>query len=310
MTALASSPTTDLGGGVSCAGLVHIYPGEDEPIVALRNVALEVQPGEMVALLGPSGSGKSTLLAVLSGLLRPTAGRVLVAGHDMARVDERGLSRLRSTELSVLLQDPLQNLIPYATALENLAFGQRGARRRRWPLRWTPEELVDMFGLGTVARRPVYQLSGGEQQRVAMTTAMATCPRVLVADEPTTGLDAAGRDAVIDGLRLAHELSGASIIVATHDASTAAALPRTLTISQGAIAAEGRGGQRFAVLGRDGALQLPPDVAALYPSGGLFRVLAKGAGIELQPDVGSADLGPDPGVSSETTSRETPPHQR
>jgi ABC-type lipoprotein export system ATPase subunit len=281
MTALADpQPSAD----VICAGLVHIYPGEEAPIVALRNVELEVGAGEMIALLGPSGSGKSTLLAVLSGLLRPTAGKVLVAGHDMARLHERGLARLRSTELALLLQDPLQNLIPYATALENVAFAQRGARRRNWPLRWAPQELLETFGMAPLADRPVYTLSGGEQQKAAMASAMATSPRVVVADEPTTNLDAAGRDTVIEGLCRAHELSGATIIVATHDATTAAALPRTLTISHGAIASEGRGGQRFAVLGRDGSVQLPPEIAARYPAGSLFRVVRTDAAVELRPE--------------------------
>lgn len=289
MTALAEAPSGAPGAGVVCAGVVHIYPGEDGPIVALRNLELQVRAGEMLALLGPSGSGKSTLLALLSGLLRPTAGKVLVAGHDMVRLDEGGLGRLRSTDLALLLQDPLQNLIPYATALENLAFAQRGARRRRWPLRWSPEELIDTFGLGSVAERPIYRLSGGEQQKVALASAVATSPRVLVADEPTTNLDAAARDAVIDALRRAHELSGATIIVATHDATTAAAFPRTVTISHGVVGSEGRGGQRFAVVGRDGALQLPPEVAARYPAGSLFQVVVTETGVELRPEPRSPD---------------------
>jgi putative ABC transport system ATP-binding protein len=294
MTALAESPVT--GADVVCAGLLHIYPGEDGPIVALRNLDLEVQAGEMLALLGPSGSGKSTLLAVLSGLLRPTAGTVLVAGHDMARLDEGGISRLRATDLALLLQDPLENLIPYATALENLAFVQRGARRRHWPLRWTPQELVDTFGLGPIASRPVYQLSGGEQQKIAMASALATSPRVLVADEPTTGLDAVGRAAVLEGLQRAHELSGATIIVATHDAITAATFPRTLTISHGLVGSEGRGGRRFAVVGRDGAIQLPPEVAALYPAGSLFQVVVTDIGVELRPEAeAEPERGSEPG---------------
>lgn len=272
-----------------CAGLVHIYPGEEGPIVALRNLELEVDAGEMVALLGPSGSGKSTLLAVLSGLLRPTAGKVLVAGHDMARLDERAMSRMRATELALLLQDPLENLVPYATALENVAFAQRGARRRHWPLRWEPQELVDTFGLGSIAARPVHRLSGGEQQKVALATAMATSPRVLVADEPTTNLDAVSRTAVIAGLRRAHEVSGATIIVATHDAPTAAAFPRSVTISHGVIGAEGRGGRRFAVVGRDGAVQLPPEVAAQYPAGSLFRVVLTDSAVELRPQADTED---------------------
>ncbi len=201
---------TGAGVDVVCAGVVHVYPGEDAPIVALRNVDLHVRAGEMLAVIGPSGSGKSTLLALLGGLLQPTAGAILIGDHDMAQLDGPGLGRLRATELALLLQDPMQNLLPYATALENLAFAQRGARRRGWPLRWSPEELIETFGLGPVARRPVHQVSGGEQQRVAIASAMATSPRVLLADEPTARLDAAGRDAVIDNLRRAHELSGAT----------------------------------------------------------------------------------------------------
>src|ERR1700722_1634965 len=131
---------------VVCAGVVQLYPGEEGPIVALRNVELEVRAGEMLAIVGPSGSGKTTLLSLLSGMLRPTAGKVLVAGHDMARLGERGISRLRSTELGLLLQEPLHNLIPYATALDNLAFAQRGARRRGWAMRRGPAEVVGAVG--------------------------------------------------------------------------------------------------------------------------------------------------------------------
>ncbi len=285
MTPLADSS----GAGVICAGLVHIYPAEEGPIVALRNVELEVREGEMLAFLGPSGSGKSTLLSILSGLLRPTAGKVLVGGQDMARLDERGLSRLRATELALLLQDPLQNLLPYATPRDNLGFAQRGSRRRRWPLRWSPKELLQGFGLESVADRPVQQLSGGEQQKVAMATAVATSPRVLVADEPTTNLDPAGRESVIEALRRAHELSGATVIVATHDSVTAKAFPRTVTISHGVVGSEGRGGRQFAVVGRDGSVQLPPDVTAVYPAGTLFQVAVTGDGVELRPEAETDD---------------------
>jgi putative ABC transport system ATP-binding protein len=284
MTALAEPPPAAAGGEVICAGVVHVYPGEEGPIAALHNVDLEVRRGEMLAVLGPSGSGKTTLLSLLSGLMRPTAGKVLVAGHDMARLDEGELSRLRATELALLLQDPLQNLLPYATTLENLAFAQRGARRRRWSLRWTPETLVDTFGLGPVARRPVYQLSAGEQQRVAMASAVSTSPLVLLADEPTCQLDPAGRDSVIESLRQAHAVSGATVIVVTHDDALAEALPRTLTISHGVIGSEGRGGRRFAIVAGDGTVQLPPEVAARYPAGTLFRVaVADDDVVELRP---------------------------
>jgi len=269
---------------VICAGVVQLYPGEEGPIVALRNVELEVRTGEMLAIVGPSGSGKTTLLSLLSGMLRPTAGKVLVAGHDMAHLSERGVSRLRSTELGLLLQEPLHNLIPYATALDNLAFAQRGARRRGWPLRWDPADLVETFGLQRVADRPVYQLSSGEQQRVAIASALAPSPRVLLADEPTCQLDARGRESVIESLSIAHELSGATIIVVTHDSAVAEALPRALAISHGVIASEGRGGRRFAVVNRDGTVQLPAEVAARYPAGTLFHVSVDDNVVQLQPE--------------------------
>lgn len=269
---------------VVCSGVVQLYPGEEGPIVALRNVELEVRTGEMLAIVGPSGSGKTTLLSLLSGMLRPTAGKVLVAGHDMARLGERGVSRLRCTELALLLQDPLHNLIPYATALDNLAFATRGARRRGWPLRWESTELIETFGLERFASRPVHQLSGGEQQRVAIASALAPSPRVLLADEPTCQLDPRGRDSVIETLKIAHELSGATIIVVTHDSMVAEALPRALAISHGVIASEGRGGRRFAVVNRDGTVQLPAEIAAHYPAGTLFHVSVADNVVQLRPE--------------------------
>jgi putative ABC transport system ATP-binding protein len=270
------------GAEVVCAGVVHVYSGEDAPIVALRNVDLSVRSGEMLAVIGPSGSGKSTLLALLAGVMQPTAGTILVGDHNMAQLDGRGLARLRATELALLLQDPLQNLLPYATTLENLAFAQRGARRRRWSLRWNPEQLVEAFGLSPVAGRPVHQISGGEQQRVAIASAMATSPRVLLADEPTARLDPAGRDAVIDNLRRAHELSGATVIIVTHDTTLANALPRTLGIAHGVVGSEQRAGRRFAVAGRDGSVQLPSEIAGRFPPGTVFTVTVQDDIVQLR----------------------------
>jgi putative ABC transport system ATP-binding protein len=299
MTSRSESGATDVetaAGGVEvvCAGVVQIYRTEDAPIVALRNVELHVRAGEMLAVIGPSGSGKSTLLALLGGLLTPTAGRILIGDHDLARMDGSGMNRLRATELALLLQDPMQNLIPYATTLENLKFAQRGARRRGWPLRWSPDELIDAFGLQEIARRPVYRCSGGEQQRAALASAMATSPRVLLADEPTARLDPAGRDAVIDNLRRAHELSGATVIIVTHDTTLAEALPRTLGISHGVVGTERRAGRRYAVAGRDGSVQLPPEIAAGFPAGTVFAVTVQDGIVSLTPGT-AFDEGEDAG---------------
>jgi ABC-type lipoprotein export system ATPase subunit len=269
---------------ILCVGVVHLYSGQGAPVVALRNVDLEVEGGEMLGIVGPSGSGKSTLLSLLGGLLRPTAGKVLVAGHDMGRVDHRTLDRLRATELSILLQDPLRNLVPYATGAENIAFAQHGARRRHWKIRWSTDEVIGELALEQLAHTPVYRLSAGEQQKVAMAAAIATSPSVLLADEPTNQLDRTSRDAVIATLRNIHQLSGATIVVVTHDLEVAQTLPRSLSISEGAINAEARQGRSFSVVAGNGLLHLPAEVLALYPPGTLFRVLVRDEVVELHAE--------------------------
>ena len=270
------------GAEVVCAGLVHVYTSEQGPVVALRNADLVVEAGEMLAIVGPSGSGKTTLTMLLAGLLQPTAGSVLIGGQDITQLDATSLSRLRATELSLLLQDPLRNLLPYATVSQNVSFAARGARRRGWPLRWSTEELVQRMGLGELADRPVYRLSAGQQNRAAIASALATSPRVLLADEPTGQLDPHSRDTVIAALRDARELSGATVIVVTHELAVSEALPRSLAIENGAIGAEGRGAERFAVVGGSGTIQLPPEALARYPSGTLLTVDLDAGGIVLR----------------------------
>ena len=215
-------------------------------------------------------------------LLQPTAGSVLIGGQDITQLDAASLSRLRATELSLLLQDPLRNLLPYATISQNISFAARGARRRGWALRWSTEELVERMGLAGLANRPVYRLSAGQQNRVAIAGALATSPRVLLADEPTGQLDPHSRDTVIAALRDARELSGATVIVVTHDRSVSEALPRSLAIENGAIGAEGRGAECFAVVGGSGTIELPPEVLARYPSGTLLTVDLDADGVVLR----------------------------
>lgn len=267
---------------IHCAGIMHLYPGEDAPVVALRNIDLDVGAGELIAILGPSGSGKSTLLLLLSGLLRPTVGSVRVAGHDLGRLDSAGLNRLRATELALLLQEPLDNLLPYATATQNVRFGQRGARRHRWPLRWDAQEILAAMDLAELADRSITSLSGGQQQRVALATVLASSPAVLLADEPTAHLDPTGRDAVITALKQANQLSGATTVVVTHDPVVAAAMPRTITLRHGQIGSEGRRGRQYAVVGPDGTVQLPESWLAEHPPGTLLSVHQTPAGIELR----------------------------
>ena len=130
------------GIAVSCHGLVHIYRLEGNDVVALSGVDLDVAAGEVVGLLGPSGSGKSTLLNLFAGLLRPSAGRLRVGGHEIARMDEKGLARMRAVDVGVVLQGAMRNLLPYASPIDNVRFAQRGAAKVSDTILPAPEEVL------------------------------------------------------------------------------------------------------------------------------------------------------------------------
>ncbi|HSK56009.1 MAG TPA: ABC transporter ATP-binding protein [Jiangellales bacterium] len=267
---------------VHCSGLVHLYRGSDgSDVVALRGVDLDVAAGERMALLGPSGSGKSTLLELLAGLQRASAGRLHVGGHDLRAMTPAELTRFRAGRVGTVLQGAARNLFPYATAEQNVAFAQRslGRRARRRLLR--PAELLEALGLGSVARRRVGLLSGGEQQRVAVAVGLANGPGLLLADEPTSQLDAAHRRHVLDLLTRAGDELGTTVVVVTHDADVGQALGRTVSMRDGRVGAEGRHGVEYAVVGRDGSVLIPDPLLTDWPPGTLVRVEEDGDGLRL-----------------------------
>jgi len=264
---------------VRCEGVVHIYPASGEgldDVVALRGVDLDVDPGEFVALLGPSGSGKSTVLGLLAGMLRPSAGRVLIGPHDIGRMAPRSLARLRGSVVALVLQNPSRNLLPYATVRQNVAFAAGSSA--------TPStELLERLGLAALADRVTGRLSGGEQQCVAIAAALACGAQLMLADEPTSQLDPAGRQRVMDLLTQVHAEFAPTIVLVTHDAAVAARSPRTVTIRDGRVGSEGIHGREYAVVGRDGSLQLPPELLEEFPPGTLFKVQRDGREITLAP---------------------------
>lgn len=265
------------GLAVSAHGLVHIYRLEGNDVVALTSVDLEVAPGQLVGLLGPSGSGKSTLITLLAGLQRPSAGRLRVGEHDLATLDETELDWLRAVEVGTVLQGAGRNLLRFASPSQNVAFAQASARSRGMNELPEPDEVLDLLGLADAADAQLTELTPGQLQRLAVAVGMAALPGLLLADEPTSQLDHQYRDEVLDAIAAVNRSVGTTVITVTHDPEVAARMPRTITIRDGRIGAEGRGGEDFAVVGRDGSLQLPPDVREQIPAGTLLRV-------QLNPD--------------------------
>jgi ABC-type lipoprotein export system ATPase subunit len=261
--------------------VVHLYPNHGENIVALRGVDLDVDPGEMVALLGPSGMGKSTVMRLLAGLIRPSAGLVRVGDHDLGQLSDARRRALRATEIGHVVQGARHNLLPFATVVENVWFAQQGARgrgRRSSP----PERVVEMMGLGDVADRRVADLPRSLQQEAALAAGMATGPRLLLADEPTSQLGLEASAQVIDLLERVNTELGTTVVLVTHDPLVAARFPRTVTIRDGRVGAEGRLGEEFAVVDSAGSVQLPPAVVELFPPDTMLRVVRTEHGFELR----------------------------
>jgi ABC-type lipoprotein export system ATPase subunit len=267
---------------VHLSGVVHIYPSSEGDVVALRGVDLDIRAGESVALLGPSGAGKSTVLGLLAGEFQPSAGTIRIGDVDVGRVDPDELAALRARDVSLVVQGAGANLLPYATASQNVWFGQHGARSRGHKLDQTSGEVLDLFGLASLTDVPAAEMSAGEQQRLALAAGVAMFPRLLLLDEPTSQLRDRERDEVIDAIVEVHRRLGITVVVVTHDGDVASRLERTVTIRDGRVGAEGRAGQEYAVVGRDGSLHLPPEVLDLLPPDSLVRVTKLQDSVELR----------------------------
>jgi ABC-type lipoprotein export system ATPase subunit len=256
------------GAAIVCDNLVRIFKVADLEVVALQGLDLLVDPGELVAIVGASGSGKSTLLSILGGLDVPSAGRAIVANHDLGQLTRSERTRYRREIVGIVWQQTAQNLLPYLTAAENVELpmvleGRRDRRERA-------AELLDLVGLGDRGDHRPERLSGGEQQRVAIAVALANRPAVVLADEPTGELDTATSAEIFALLRRVNTELGTTIVVVTHDAAISEQVGRTVRIRDGRTSTEtvrrtevtDEGHHRaiaeeFAVLDRAGRLQLP-----------------------------------------------------
>lgn len=221
---------------VRCDGLRHVYQIDGEHLVALDAIDLTVMPSTSNAIIGPSGSGKSTLVNLLAGLQRPTAGRVYVGDDELSTMSQTALLRFRARRVGVTVQNPSRNLLPFADPLDNIRFAQRGPRS--FPGHTDlpdPARLLRDLGLAELTGVPVDRLSGGERQRVALAVGMANHPGLLIADEPTSQLDSANRDRVVELLRHISTHFATTVVAVTHDPQVAAGLDRTIRLHEGRL---------------------------------------------------------------------------
>ena len=279
---------------IVCQDLFKIFKPADLEVVALRGLDLKIQKGELVAIVGSSGSGKTTLLNILAGLERPSAGQVYVGNRDMLNISEKELVSYRRTDVGFVWQTTSRNLVPYLSVLENIelpmAISGVNSRKRKERGR----ELLQVLGMEDKQNRNPGQLSGGEQQRVAIAVALANQPPLLLADEPTGELDSQMADQIFHLFQDLNNVFGTTIVIVTHYPGIARFVNRVVIIRDGRISAEtrlqasfqrsGTAIQRnYIVVDQVGRLQIPQEYLDELRMEGLATAQIEEGQIRIRP---------------------------
>ena len=222
---------------ISLAGVSKRYNGKRQ-VVALEDIDLLIERGEMVSLVGPSGSGKSTLLNLIGGLDRPSAGEIRIDGRSVGRLSDDDLTRLRREKIGFIFQ--FFNLLPSLSCVENVALPLHLQGLPRRDIEKRARELLELVQLGSRLDHLPDELSGGERQRVAIARALAFHPPILLADEPTGNLDTHTGAEILHLIRDLHQRLGATVLIVTHDPGVAENCPRTITLRDARIAGDVR----------------------------------------------------------------------
>ncbi|MEA4890910.1 MAG: ABC transporter ATP-binding protein [Clostridiaceae bacterium] len=323
---------------IECENLVKIYKTRDFEVLALQGLDLTVENGELMAIIGNSGSGKSTLLNMLGGLDRPSAGKLMVDGQDLLKLSDSQLVTYKRRTVGFVWQNNARNLIPYLTAVQNVEVPMifnSGRKRRDRAL-----ELLDMVGLSHRSKSRLQELSGGEQQRVAIAIALANNPQLLLADEPTGSVDRKTADMIYELFRALNRKLNLTIVIVTHDRQLSRQVERVVAIRDGRTSSEfllkhsyleelaklqalglseqdsaDKSHEELAVLDRSGRLQLPREyLTALGIQGrGMLKaemengriILSKPSENDAQADA-SGDAEPAKAENADRESTSTP----
>ena len=221
---------------IQCENLVKIYKTKDIEVLALQGLELTVDKGELMAIIGNSGSGKSTFLNMIGGLDRPSAGRLVVDGKDLFKLNEQQLVEYKRNTVGFVWQNNARNLLPWLSAWQNVEMPMlfdKGAKKHQRAM-----ELLDLVGLSHRSKSRLNQLSGGEQQRVAIAIALANRPKILLADEPTGSVDVKTSNYILDVFRTLNRELGLTVVIVTHDRMLARKVNRVVSIRDGKTSSE------------------------------------------------------------------------
>ncbi|WP_433946170.1 ABC transporter ATP-binding protein [Paenibacillus sp. SN-8-1] len=288
---------------IHCEGLVKIFKTKDIEVVALQGLNLTVEDGEMMAIIGNSGSGKSTLLNILGGLDHPSAGQVIVGEWNLLKVNESELVQYKRNTVGFIWQNNARNLLPYLTALENVEMPMMLSGKVDGAY---AKQLLEWVGLKDRMHNKLHQLSGGEQQRVAIAIGLSNRPKLLLADEPTGSVDTRTSDQIMEIFRRINREIGLTIVIVTHDLTLASKVDRVVAIRDGLTSTEfvkrnpgldmtseeggfgNQGGlqevhEAFVVVDRVGRLQVPKEYLEALGIGGRASMEFDGGKIVITP---------------------------
>lgn len=246
---------------IECDGLVKIYKTKELEVMALQGLDLTIYKGELMSIIGKSGSGKSTLMNIIGGLEVPSAGKISVGGVSLNDMSKKDLGIYRKKTVGFVWQKSARNLFPYLTSIQNVEAPMHFNNMTKAQKRARSEQLLELVGMSHKRDSFPNQMSGGEQQRVAIAVALANNPDILLADEPTGAVDVKTSLYIQELFRKLNKELGLTIIIVTHDMKLAERVDRAVMISDGKISTEKHGeGEEHAVLDKARRLQLSEEM--------------------------------------------------